>query len=54
MSTFRTWMPLLLMTALIVGLGAYAATHQDAFLTRYNLCNLLLSTLPLAAISQAF
>ena len=43
MSTFRAWMPLVLMSALIVGLGAYAAVHQDAFLTKYNLGNLLLA-----------
>jgi ribose/xylose/arabinose/galactoside ABC-type transport system permease subunit len=51
MSTFRAWMPLVLMSALIVGLGAYAAVHQDAFLTKYNLGNLLLSTMPLALVA---
>jgi ribose/xylose/arabinose/galactoside ABC-type transport system permease subunit len=50
-STFRAWMPLALMTALIVGLGAYAAVHQDAFLTKYNLGNLLLSAMPLALVA---
>jgi ribose transport system ATP-binding protein len=49
--TFRGWMPLVLMSALIVGLGAYAAMHQDAFLTKYNLGNLLLSTMPLALVA---
>jgi ribose/xylose/arabinose/galactoside ABC-type transport system permease subunit len=44
-------MPLVLMSALIVGLGAYAAMHQDAFLTKYNLGNLLLSTMPLALVA---
>jgi ribose transport system ATP-binding protein len=51
MSTFRGWMPLALMTALILALGAYAAVHQAAFLTKYNLGNLLLSTMPLALVA---
>jgi ribose transport system ATP-binding protein len=50
-SSFRAWMPLVLMSTLIVGLGAYAAMHQDAFLTKYNLGNLLLSTMPLALVA---
>src|SRR6266571_3647017 len=49
--TFRGWMPLALMTTLIVALGAYAAVHQDAFLTKYNLGNLLLTTMPLALVA---
>jgi ribose transport system ATP-binding protein len=49
--TSRAWLPLALMSTLIVGLGAYAATHQDAFLTTYNLGNLLLSTMPLALVA---
>jgi ribose transport system ATP-binding protein len=48
---FRGWMPLVLMTTLIVALGAYAAVHQDAFLTKYNLGNLLLTALPLALVA---
>ena len=51
MSSLRAWMPLVLMSTLIVGLGAYAAMHQDAFLTKYNLGNLLLSTMPLALVA---
>jgi ribose/xylose/arabinose/galactoside ABC-type transport system permease subunit len=51
MRSFRGWMPLVLMTTLIVGLGAYTAIHQDAFLTKYNLGNLLLSTMPLALVA---
>jgi ribose transport system ATP-binding protein len=51
MRTARAWLPLALMTTLIIGLGAYAATHQDAFLTKYNLGNLLLSTMPLALVA---
>jgi ribose/xylose/arabinose/galactoside ABC-type transport system permease subunit len=47
----RGWMPLALMTALILGLGAYAATHQSAFLTKYNIGNLLLTTMPLALVA---
>ncbi len=52
MRTFRGWMPLVLMTTLIVALGAYAAMHQDAFLTKYNLGNLLLATMPLALVAM--
>jgi ribose transport system ATP-binding protein len=51
MSRFRSWMPLALMTTLIVALGAYAAANQDAFLTEYNLENLLLTTMPLALVA---
>ena len=51
MRSFRSWLPLVLMSALIVGLGAYAAVHQDAFLTKYNLGNLLLSAMPLALVA---
>jgi ribose transport system ATP-binding protein len=48
---FRGVLPLALMTTLILALGAYAAVHQAAFLTSYNLGNLLLATLPLALVS---
>jgi len=50
-SISRAWLPLALMTTLIVALGAYAAMRQDAFLTTYNLGNLLLSTMPLALVA---
>lgn len=52
---FRAWMPLVLMTTLILAVGAYAAVHESAFLTKYNLGNLLLTAMPLAlvAIGQA-
>jgi ribose transport system ATP-binding protein len=39
------------MTTLILALGAYAAVHQDAFLTKYNLGNLLLTAMPLALVA---
>ncbi|HEX5584294.1 ABC transporter permease [Gaiella sp.] len=45
------WLPLVLMSTLIVGLGLYASVSQDAFLTSYNLNNLLLATMPLALVS---
>jgi ribose/xylose/arabinose/galactoside ABC-type transport system permease subunit len=48
---FRGWLPLALMTTLIVALGAYAAVNQEAFLTKYNLGNLLLATMPLALVA---
>jgi len=44
-------LPLVLMTVLIVVVGAYAAIRQDAFLTSFNLNNLLLLTMPLALVS---
>jgi ribose transport system ATP-binding protein len=39
------------MSVLIVALGAYAAVRQDAFLTTYNIGNLLLTTIPLALVA---
>ena len=47
----RGWMPLALMTILILALGGYTAAREDAFLTSYNLGNLLLATMPLALVS---
>ena len=44
-------LPLVLMTVLIVAVGAFATVRQDAFLTSFNLHNLLLLTLPLAFVS---
>jgi ribose/xylose/arabinose/galactoside ABC-type transport system permease subunit len=44
-------MPFALLTTLIVALGAFAALRQEAFLTSYNLRNLLLMTMPLALVS---
>jgi ribose transport system ATP-binding protein len=48
---FRGWMPLALMGLLILGLGAYASVAKDAFLTQYNINNLLIFTMPLALAS---
>ena len=45
------WLPLLLMSTLIVALGVYTTVREDAFLTSYNLNNLLLATMPLALVS---
>ena len=45
------WLPLLLMSTLIVALGVYTSVREDAFLTSYNLNNLLLATMPLALVS---
>jgi ribose transport system ATP-binding protein len=47
----RSWLPLASMSTLIVALGAYAAVRQDAFLTKYNLGNLLITTMPLALVA---
>ena len=48
---FRGWIPLVLLAALIVAVSAYTAVRQDAFLTQYNINNLLLATLPLALVA---
>jgi ribose transport system ATP-binding protein len=47
----RGALPLVLMTVLILGVGAFATVRQDAFLTSFNLHNLLLLALPLAFVS---
>jgi ribose transport system ATP-binding protein len=48
---FRGWIPLVLLAALIVAVGAYTSIRQDAFLTQYNINNLLLATMPLALVA---
>ncbi|HSF61261.1 MAG TPA: ABC transporter permease [Gaiellaceae bacterium] len=48
---FRGALPLVLMSVLIVAVGAYATVRQDAFLTSFNLNNLLLMAMPLALVS---
>jgi ribose/xylose/arabinose/galactoside ABC-type transport system permease subunit len=47
----RGWLPLALMTVLIVALGAYTQAHHSAFLSKLNLNSLLLATMPLALVS---
>ncbi len=49
---FRGWMPLALMATLIVAIGAYAGMREEAFLSDYNLRNLLLTTMPLALVAM--
>jgi ribose transport system ATP-binding protein len=44
-------LPLVLLTALILAVGMYATVRQDAFLTSFNINNLLLMTMPLALVS---
>jgi ribose transport system ATP-binding protein len=48
---FRGWIPLVLLGGLILAVSAYTAVRQDAFLTQYNLNNLLLATMPLAFVA---
>jgi ribose transport system ATP-binding protein len=48
---FRGVLPLGLMGTLILAVGLYAALRNDAFLTQYNLGNLLVATIPLALVS---
>ena len=50
-SRYRGALPLALMTLLILAVGAFATVRQDAFLTRFNLNNLLLLTMPIALVS---
>jgi ribose transport system ATP-binding protein len=47
----RGILPLALMTSLILAVGAYTAVSKDAFLSSYNLRNLLLATTPLALVA---
>jgi ribose/xylose/arabinose/galactoside ABC-type transport system permease subunit len=49
---FRGVVPLVLLGTLILAVGAYTALRQDAFLTSYNLRNLLLQTMPLALVAM--
>ena len=49
---FRGWIPLVLLAGLICAVGAYTAVRQDAFLTQYNIGNLLLTTMPLALVAM--
>jgi ribose transport system ATP-binding protein len=48
---FRGWIPLALLAVLILAVSAYTAVRQDAFLTEYNINNLLLATMPLALVA---
>jgi ribose transport system ATP-binding protein len=48
----RAWLPLVLMTALIIALGVYADAHSSAFLSKENLSSLLLAALPLIIVSM--
>ena len=47
----RGWLPLALMTTLIVALGAYSEVQHATFLGKLNLNSLLLETMPLALVS---
>jgi ribose transport system ATP-binding protein len=45
------WLPLVLMTVLIVALGAYSEAHHSAFLGKLNLNSLLIEAMPLVLVS---
>lgn len=47
----REWLPLALMTVLIVALGAYSEVHDPVFLSKLNLNSLLLEAMPLVLVS---
>jgi ribose/xylose/arabinose/galactoside ABC-type transport system permease subunit len=48
----RNWLPLALMTTLILALGAYTEVHQSVFLGKANLTNLLTEAMPLVLVSM--
>jgi len=48
----RGWLPLALMTTLIVALGAYTEVPHSTFLGKANLNNLLIAALPLVLVSM--
>ncbi|HET9461684.1 MAG TPA: ABC transporter permease [Gaiellaceae bacterium] len=48
---FSGVLPLALMAVLILAVGAFTSVRQDAFLTSFNINNLLLLTMPLALVS---
>ena len=48
----RGWLPLVLMTTLIVALGAYTEARQSVFLTKENLNSLLIEAMPLVLVSM--
>jgi ribose/xylose/arabinose/galactoside ABC-type transport system permease subunit len=47
----RGWLPIVLMTVLIVAVGGYAQAHHSVFLSKQNLNALLLAALPLILVS---
>lgn len=48
---FRGALPLVLMSVLILAFGAFATVRQDAFLTSFNINNLLMLAMPLVLVS---
>jgi ribose/xylose/arabinose/galactoside ABC-type transport system permease subunit len=48
----RGWLPLALMTTLIVAVGAYTEARQSVFLSKQNLNALLLEAMPLVLVSM--
>ncbi len=48
----RGWLPLVLMTTLIVAVGAYSEAHHSSFLGKQNLNSLLLEAMPLVLVSM--
>ncbi len=51
--SYSWWLPQVLLTVLVIGVGGYAASKAPAFLSEYNLNSLLLATLPLALVAMA-
>ena len=47
----RGWIPLVLMAALIVAVGAYTQAHHSEFLGKLNLNSLLIEAMPLVLVS---
>ena len=48
----RGWLPLVLMTTLIIAVGAYTEAHQSVFLSKENLNNLMIEAMPLVLVSM--
>jgi 5-methylthioadenosine/S-adenosylhomocysteine deaminase len=50
---WRWWIPQVLLSVLVIVVGAYTASKSPAFLSEFNLNSLLLATLPLALVAMA-
>ncbi|MDL1901517.1 hypothetical protein FBR02_12170 [Anaerolineae bacterium CFX9] len=49
----QAWKSIVLITTLIIVIGAYAAGRSNAFMSPFNLNSLLMATLPLALVAMA-
>ena len=49
----KWWLPLVLLSLLMLAVGAYASAQTDVFLTGLNLRHILYATAPLALVTIA-